>query len=177
MFEHGQKIREYLPWDMVIRMGFLPNLRRMTVIYHGYWGKIALSQIFALLMAAFMIFIPLQVSSIINDATNIHAAVENAVLIALFAVLCGVFCMANVVYSVRISEATGNYVRNGIYKKIQSYSFGNLDRFSTGELLTRLTSDIYQIKIHSPCHQHSSSWGLLRSSLYLQEVLRSSPGR
>ncbi|MBN1165907.1 MAG: ABC transporter ATP-binding protein [Methanospirillaceae archaeon] len=128
-------------------MSFLPNLRRMTVIYRGYWGKIAISQIFALLMAACMIFIPMQVSSIINDASNIHAAVENAVLIALFAVLCGVFCMANVVYSVRIAEATGNYVRNGIYKKIQSYSFGNLDRFSTGELLTRLTSDIYQINI------------------------------
>jgi len=128
-------------------MGFLPNLRRMTIIYRGYWGKIALSQVFALLMAAFMIFIPLQVSTIINDATDIHAAVQNAVLIALFAVLCGVFCMANVVYSVRIAEATGNYVRNNIYKKIQSYSFGNLDRFSTGELLTRLTSDIYQINI------------------------------
>lgn len=128
-------------------MGFLPNLRRMTVIYHGYWGKIAISQIFALLMAAFMIFIPLQVSGIINEAGDIHAAVQSAVLIALFAVLCGVFCMANVVYSVRIAEATGNYVRNQIYKKIQSYSFGNLDKFSTGELLTRLTSDIYQINI------------------------------
>lgn len=119
----------------------------MTVIYHGYWGKIAISQIFALLMAAFMIFIPLQVSGIINEAGDIHAAVQSAVLIALFAVLCGVFCMANVVYSVRIAEATGNYVRNQIYKKIQSYSFGNLDKFSTGELLTRLTSDIYQINI------------------------------
>lgn len=128
-------------------MSFLPNLRFMTVIYKGYWGKIALSQVFALLMAAFMIFIPMQVSSIVNHAQDIHLAVEDAVLIALFAVLTGIFCMANVVYSVRIAEATGNYVRNGIYKKIQSLSFGNLDRFSTGELLTRLTSDIYQINI------------------------------
>ena len=128
-------------------MSFLPNLRFMTVIYKGYWGKIALSQVFALLMAAFMIFIPMQVSSIVNHAQDIHLAVEDAVLIVLFAVLTGIFCMANVVYSVRIAEATGNYVRNGIYKKIQSLSFGNLDRFSTGELLTRLTSDIYQINI------------------------------
>ncbi len=129
------------------RMPFLPNLRYMTIIYKGYWNKIALSQVFALLMAAFMIFIPMQVSSIVNHAQNLHLAVQDAILITLFAVLTGIFCMANVVYSVRIAEGTGNYIRNGIYKKIQTLSFGNLDTFSTGELLTRLTSDIYQINI------------------------------
>jgi len=119
----------------------------MTVIYRGYWNKILLSQVFALLMAAFMIFIPMQVSSIVNHALDIHAAIDDAILIALFAVLTGVFCMANVIYSVRISEATGNYIRNLIYTKVQAFSFGNLDRFSTGEMLTRLTSDVYQITI------------------------------
>ncbi len=128
-------------------MSFLPNLRLMTVIYRGYWNKILLSQVFALLMAAFMIFIPMQVSSIVNHALDIHAAIDDAILIALFAVLTGVFCMANVIYSVRISEATGNYIRNLIYTKVQAFSFGNLDRFSTGEMLTRLTSDVYQITI------------------------------
>lgn len=98
-------------------------------------------------MAAFMIFIPMQVSTIINHANDMHAAINDAVLIALFAVLTGIFCMANVFYSVRIAEATGNFVRNTIYKKIQAFSFGNLDKFSTGELLTRLTSDVYQITI------------------------------
>jgi len=119
----------------------------LTVIYRGHWNKIVISQIFALLMAAFMIFIPMQVSTIINHANDMHAAINDAVLIALFAVLTGIFCMANVFYSVRIAEATGNFVRNTIYKKIQAFSFGNLDKFSTGELLTRLTSDVYQITI------------------------------
>ncbi len=128
-------------------MAFFPNLRLLTVIYRGHWNKIVISQIFALLMAAFMIFIPMQVSTIINHANDMHAAINDAVLIALFAVLTGIFCMANVFYSVRIAEATGNFVRNTIYKKIQAFSFGNLDKFSTGELLTRLTSDVYQITI------------------------------
>jgi len=128
-------------------VAFFPNLRLLTVIYRGHWNKIVISQIFALLMAAFMIFIPMQVSTIINHANDMHAAINDAVLIALFAVLTGIFCMANVFYSVRIAEATGNFVRNTIYKKIQAFSFGNLDKFSTGELLTRLTSDVYQITI------------------------------
>lgn len=117
------------------------------VIYRGHWRPIAISQIFALLYVAFMIFIPMQVMIIINNYKDIDAAIQNAVLIGLFAVLTGIFCMANIVYAVRIAEATGNYIRNGIFARIQSFSFGNLDRSATGELLTRLTSDVYQINI------------------------------
>lgn len=117
------------------------------LIYRGHWRPIAISQIFALLYVTFMIFIPMQVMIIINDAQNINAAIQNAVLIGIFAVITGIFCMANTVYAVRIAEATGNYVRNGIFSRIQSFSFGNLDRSATGELLTRLTSDVYQINI------------------------------
>ena len=117
------------------------------IIYRGHWRPIAISQIFALLYVAFMIFIPMQVMIIINNYKDIDAAIQNAVLIGLFAVLTGIFCMANIVYAVRIAEATGNYIRNGIFARIQSFSFGNLDRSATGELLTRLTSDVYQINI------------------------------
>ncbi|MDO9034627.1 MAG: ABC transporter ATP-binding protein, partial [Methanoregula sp.] len=128
-------------------MVFLPNLRYMMVIYRGHWRPIAISQIFALLYVTFMIFIPMQVMIIVNDAQNMDAAIQNAILIALFAVITGIFCMANTVYAVRIAEATGNYVRNGIFARIQNFSFGNLDKSATGELLTRLTSDVYQINI------------------------------
>ena len=117
------------------------------VIYRGHWRPIAISQIFALLYVAFMIFIPMQVMIIINNYKDIDAAIQNAVLIGLFAVLTGIFCMANTVYAVRIAEATGDYIRNAIFARIQSFSFGNLDRSATGELLTRLTSDVYQINI------------------------------
>jgi len=119
----------------------------MMIIYRGHWRPIAISQIFALLYVTFMIFIPMQVMIIVNDAQNMDAAIQNAILIALFAVITGIFCMANTVYAVRIAEATGNYVRNGIFARIQNFSFGNLDKSATGELLTRLTSDVYQINI------------------------------
>jgi ATP-binding cassette subfamily B protein len=119
----------------------------MMIIYRGHWRPIAISQVFALLYVTFMIFIPMQVMIIVNDAQNMDAAIQNAILIALFAVITGIFCMANTVYAVRIAEATGNYIRNGIFARIQNFSFGNLDKSATGELLTRLTSDVYQINI------------------------------
>ena len=46
------------------------------------------------------------------------------------------------------SKASVNFaadVRRDVYAKIQQFSFANIDRFSTGSLVTRLTNDITQI--------------------------------
>lgn len=37
-------------------------------------------------------------------------------------------------------------LRNDVYKKIQSFSFANVDKFETGSLVTRLTNDITQLQ-------------------------------
>jgi hypothetical protein len=49
----------------------------MMVIYRGHWRPIAISQILALLYVTFMIFIPMQVMIIVNDAQNIDVAIQN----------------------------------------------------------------------------------------------------
>ena len=46
------------------------------------------------------------------------------------------------------SKASVNFaadVRSDVYKKIQQFSFANIDRFSTGSLVTRLTNDITKV--------------------------------
>ena len=47
------------------------------VIYRGHWRPIAISQIFALLYVAFMIFIPMQVMFIINNYRSYATARSN----------------------------------------------------------------------------------------------------
>ena len=37
-------------------------------------------------------------------------------------------------------------VRRDVYKKVQQFSFANIDKFSTGSLVTRLTNDITQVQ-------------------------------
>jgi len=47
------------------------------------------------------------------------------------------------------SKASVNFaadVRRDVYKKVQKFSFSNIDRFSTGSLITRLTNDVTQIQ-------------------------------
>ncbi len=38
-------------------------------------------------------------------------------------------------------------LRNDIYRKVQQFSFGNIDKFSTGSLVTRLTNDVTQMQM------------------------------
>jgi ABC-type multidrug transport system fused ATPase/permease subunit len=129
---------------------FLPNLRRLMVIYKGNWKWIALSQVFVLLGAVFMLLIPVQVATLINVGVltgNIAVIVDSALTMLFFAILAGVFSMANLYVAARVGEGTAHYLRKNVYTKIQTFSFGNLDRFPIGELLVRLTNDIYQINM------------------------------
>lgn len=128
----------------------LPNLSRMLIIYKGAWGWIALSQLFVLLGAIFMLMIPAQISALIDKgvlAGNVSVVVDSSLAMLLFAILAGAFSLANLYIAARVGEGTAHYLRKEIYKKIQSFSFGNLDRNPVGELLVRLTSDIYQINM------------------------------
>ena len=49
--------------------------------------------------------------------------------------------------AVAFAEGTGNYIRTRAFEKIENYSFKNFDQYPTGELMSRLTNDIYQINI------------------------------
>ncbi len=49
-------------------------------------------------------------------------------------------------FAVRASINTGTDLRSAVYRKISTLSFGNLDTFGTGQLVTRLTNDVTQVQ-------------------------------
>lgn len=48
--------------------------------------------------------------------------------------------------SVKAAISFSSALRNDVFKKVQRFSFRNIDRFSTGSLVTRLTNDITQLE-------------------------------
>lgn len=53
-------------------------------------------------------------------------------------VLCGIF-------AIRAAQGFGADLRWSLFSKVQTLSFGNLDRLETGGLITRLTTDVTQL--------------------------------
>jgi ATP-binding cassette, subfamily B, multidrug efflux pump len=54
--------------------------------------------------------------------------------------------VGNNITSVRVGEGVARDLRRALFLKIQSFSYANLDRQQTGQLLVRLTSDVNAVK-------------------------------
>ena len=59
--------------------------------------------------------------------------------LACFSLLCG---MLGTVFSTTAAQGFGYNLRKRLYAKVQSFSFANIDKFSTASLVTRLTTDV-----------------------------------
>jgi ATP-binding cassette subfamily B protein len=53
-----------------------------------------------------------------------------------------VFTFLNTSLAVRASQAAAYDMRNDLFTRIQTFSFGNLDHMQTGQLMTRVSSDV-----------------------------------
>ena len=55
--------------------------------------------------------------------------------------------IGNTFLAVRVAQSFAADVRSAVFHKIQKFSFGNLDRFQTGQLIVRLTSDVNAVQM------------------------------
>jgi len=54
--------------------------------------------------------------------------------------------MSNGIFAEMTVQGFGADLREALFRKVQSFSFRNLDAFETGQLITRLTSDVAQLQ-------------------------------
>nr|WP_285816475.1 ABC transporter ATP-binding protein [Lactobacillus taiwanensis] len=64
------------------------------------------------------------------------------VILGLLAIVAGIF---NVYYAAKIAQGITSDLREETYAKIQSFSFGNIEKFSSGSLVVRLINDMNQV--------------------------------
>jgi ATP-binding cassette subfamily B protein len=75
------------------------------------------------------------------------SVIINTGLVMVGLALVGAFGGAgNTVFAVRVSQGFGADLRSVLFRKVQSLSFGNLDKLETGQLITRLTNDVTQVQ-------------------------------
>jgi ABC-type multidrug transport system fused ATPase/permease subunit len=125
------------------------NFRRMLTLYKGSRGSLIASQVFLFLSVATNQIIMALTARLINDgveAGDISSVISTAMWMIGLTLLLTVFSIGNALYAVLFSEGTANFLRTTAFRKIQTFSFGNLDRFRTGDLLVRLTADVNNVK-------------------------------
>lgn len=95
-------------------------------------------------------FMPLLLADIINNANDGTLTVEKSLVSAGMLLVIVLIMMAGGVCGAYFgAKASVNFaadLRRDVYSKVQKYSFSNIDKFSAGSLVTRMTNDVTQIQ-------------------------------
>jgi len=120
------------------------HIRKILQFVKPYW-KLAVLALVLLTSLVFMdLAIPRLIQRIIDQGIlqkDLGVVIQTSALMVGISILSAVIAVGNNIFSVRVGESTARDLREAIFVKIQNFSYGNLDHFTTGKLMVRLTSD------------------------------------
>lgn len=109
-----------------------------------YWKKSLLSLVLLVIVVILDLAIPRLVQRIIDQgilAGSLQEIWQTFLLMMAISLASTLFAIGNNNFSVQVGEGVARDLREALFLKIQSFSFGNLDRMQTGQLMVRLSSD------------------------------------
>lgn len=124
-------------------------LKRMA----GYIGEFKKATILSPILVALEVvvecLVPLIMAKLIDDGISV-GNMNNIIIAGVLMLICSflglLFGALAGKYSSIASVGFSRNLRHDIYYKIQEFSFSNIDKFSTGGLITRLTTDVTNVQ-------------------------------
>jgi ATP-binding cassette, subfamily B, multidrug efflux pump len=118
--------------------------------YIGQYKKATLlTPVYTALEVVLEILIPFVTASLIDKGVNngnMGEVIKYGIIMLVLA-FASLFCgIMSGKYAAEASTGFAANVRDGMYKKVQTYSFSNIDKFSTAGLVTRLTTDVTNLQ-------------------------------
>ena len=124
-------------------------LKRLASYLMGYQGYAAASPLLVVLETACELILPLLMARIINqgiEGNNMTVIWQSGALmvaVALIATVVGGYAARCAAFA---AQGLGANLRRAEFEKIASFSFADIDRFSSSSLITRLTNDLTNIQ-------------------------------
>lgn len=108
-----------------------------------------LTPFFVVLEVVMEVIIPLVMARLIDkgiDGQDMAAIWKYGIILVLCAMLALVFGAAAGTFAARASTGFARNLRHDMYYNVQNFSFSNIDKFSTGSIVTRLTTDVTNVQ-------------------------------
>ncbi len=128
----------------------MKSLIRLLKYMKPYRGEAFAALLLLICVVAADLAIPRLTQRVIDEgvkAQNMPLIINTAFVMLGVAVLEALISVGNIILSVRVGLKTGADIRSAFVRKVQTLSFGNLDRLQTGQLVVRATSDINQVQM------------------------------
>ena len=115
----------------------------------------------SILEVAFEILIPLCMAEVIDkgiDLGNMNAVWKYSIVLLIFAALQLLTGVLSAHIAAKTSVGFSANLRQDMYDNVQTFSFSNIDKFSTASIVTRLTTDVTNIQnAYQMLHSHGNS--------------------
>jgi ATP-binding cassette subfamily B protein len=124
-------------------------MKSLLIYLKPYWKQALIAPLLMILEVAMDLMQPRMMQRILDEGIkrgNQSLVLETAIIMVGFALIGAVGGIGCTFFAVRAAINFGTDLRNSVYRKIQSLSFGNLDKLGTGQLVTLLTNDVTQVQ-------------------------------
>jgi ATP-binding cassette subfamily B protein len=127
----------------------MKSLRRILIFLKPYRREVVIASVLVMAVTVSDLA-PTYLTQILIDEgvakRDLGVIAINALWMILASVVGAAMMVGNTIYAVRASQSFTADLRSAVMRKVQTFSFGNLDKLQTGELIVRSTSDINQVQ-------------------------------
>ncbi|WP_026884086.1 ABC transporter ATP-binding protein [Clostridium akagii] len=119
------------------------------VYAHKYWKGFSVAVFFVILEAFCDLMQPTIMSQIVDKGVankNLNYVIKMGIIMLIIAGLGAIAATIRNIISSNVSQKLGTEMRSDLFKKIQGFSFANVDKFEGATLVTRLTNDVVQVQ-------------------------------
>jgi ATP-binding cassette, subfamily B, multidrug efflux pump len=125
------------------------NIFRLAYFLKPYRKQSIAALLLLTAVVAMDLTIPRLVQKIIDEGIHQHnqdVVIHTGFLMLGISLLSVLFAIGNNILSVKAGEKVARDLREALFLKIQTFSFGNIDRLKTGQLMVRLSSDVTAVQ-------------------------------
>ncbi len=125
------------------------ELKRYKKYITPYLSAFVIGPLMMLTEVAGEVMLPKFMSMIINNGVadrNLAYIGKMGALMVLTVLFMAVGGILGAYFSAKASISLTSDMRNDLFRKVQQFSFENIDGYSTGSLVTRLTNDVQQVQ-------------------------------
>jgi len=125
-------------------------IKRLARCIREYKWAAILSPLCMVGEVAMEVMIPLVMAKLYDygiTMQNMSVVVRQSVLLIILAVLSLCFGVASATYASKAGTGFAKNLRHDMFHHVQSFSFSNIDKFSSASIVTRLTSDVANLQM------------------------------
>lgn len=119
-------------------------IRSLLRFVKTYWRRSLAALALLILVVLIDLSIPRLIQRIIDqgiNAKNMQVVISTTIIMLALSAVQALLAIGNNILSIQVGEGVARDLREALFLKIQSFSFGNLDQLNTGQLMVRLSSD------------------------------------